>query len=315
MDLFRVFQTLCKQGDWFSFVKRRAHSPVCIDDNRSCMKHWKSVFFFIDRRAISDSMIWRHPSAAIDDPRENNRIFEELLRTLKTKSPVGEPKGSNDFMEGDEVISTIFERENDEFIKSSVDHFVPISKESELTLYSTDLECSMPTDSPLPCTDVLGDTIVYIDLLLGEHLDTLSTGNREIDFNPIRDIEELERLLADDPVSVPKVFDEALGHSDLISRLFDPGPPESTPIIDESSFLVTPLLDPKKICLREVERFDPFFSLTRSRGTRVMETPSFSSHHMPSPRPVAYSPTEVMYCYYHPHLTSGDGFDHVPKMK
>ncbi|GJW15696.1 hypothetical protein Tco_0019829 [Tanacetum coccineum] len=31
--LFRVFQTLCKQCDWFSFAKRHAPSPVCIDDN------------------------------------------------------------------------------------------------------------------------------------------------------------------------------------------------------------------------------------------------------------------------------------------
>ncbi|GKF21594.1 hypothetical protein Tco_0070232, partial [Tanacetum coccineum] len=56
----------------------------------------------------------------------------------------------------------------------------------------------MPIDPPLPYTDVLEDTIVDIDLLLGEHLDTLSTGDREVDFNPSRDIEELERLLADD---------------------------------------------------------------------------------------------------------------------
>ncbi|GKB99267.1 hypothetical protein Tco_0985404 [Tanacetum coccineum] len=65
------------------------------------------------------------------------------------------------------------------------------------------LECSMPIDPPLPCTDVLGDAIVDIDLLLGEHLDTLSTGDREVDFNPSRDIEELECLLADDPVQSP----------------------------------------------------------------------------------------------------------------
>ncbi|GKA18644.1 hypothetical protein Tco_0698559 [Tanacetum coccineum] len=62
-------KTLCKQGDWFSFAKRRAPSPVCIDDNRSCMKHWKSGFFLIDRRAIPDAMAWRHPNATIDDPR------------------------------------------------------------------------------------------------------------------------------------------------------------------------------------------------------------------------------------------------------
>ncbi|GJZ51380.1 hypothetical protein Tco_0605895 [Tanacetum coccineum] len=33
------------------------------------MKHWKSGFFLIDRWTISGSMVWRHPSAAIDDPR------------------------------------------------------------------------------------------------------------------------------------------------------------------------------------------------------------------------------------------------------
>ncbi|GJU84020.1 hypothetical protein Tco_1291566 [Tanacetum coccineum] len=39
VTLFRVFQTLCKQGHWFYFAKRHAPSPVCIDDNRSCMMH------------------------------------------------------------------------------------------------------------------------------------------------------------------------------------------------------------------------------------------------------------------------------------
>ncbi|GKD21829.1 hypothetical protein Tco_1223532 [Tanacetum coccineum] len=67
--LFRVFQTLYKQGDWFSFAKRCAPSSICIDDNRSCMKHWKSGLFLIDRRAIPDSMVWRHLSVTIDDPR------------------------------------------------------------------------------------------------------------------------------------------------------------------------------------------------------------------------------------------------------
>ncbi|GJR40836.1 hypothetical protein Tco_1216520 [Tanacetum coccineum] len=44
-------------------------ADVCVDDNRFCMKNWKNGFFLIDRRAILDSMVWRHPSAAIDDPR------------------------------------------------------------------------------------------------------------------------------------------------------------------------------------------------------------------------------------------------------
>ncbi|GKB97782.1 hypothetical protein Tco_0983919 [Tanacetum coccineum] len=44
MTLFRVFQTLYKQGDWFSFAKRR--DP-----------------------AIPDYMTWRHPKSAIYDPK------------------------------------------------------------------------------------------------------------------------------------------------------------------------------------------------------------------------------------------------------
>ncbi|GJW23259.1 hypothetical protein Tco_0033881 [Tanacetum coccineum] len=75
VTLFRVFQTLCKQADWFSFAKRRAPSSVCIDDNRSCMKHWKSGFFFIDCRAIPDAMLWIHPNADIDDLRPTTGSF------------------------------------------------------------------------------------------------------------------------------------------------------------------------------------------------------------------------------------------------
>ncbi|GKE97186.1 hypothetical protein Tco_1582041 [Tanacetum coccineum] len=137
--------------------------------------------------------------------KDTKRILEELIRTLKTNSPVRQPEGSNDFTKvpfddeqilrqhntahvtpppltyiptppvlatmepldtflmGDEVISTIPKRKNDEFIKSSVDDLVPILRESELTLDSTDLECSIPVDPPLPRIDVLGDAIVNID--------------------------------------------------------------------------------------------------------------------------------------------------------
>ncbi|GKC05039.1 hypothetical protein Tco_0996649 [Tanacetum coccineum] len=257
-----------------------------------------------------------------------------MIRPLETNFLVGEPGGSNDFTEmpfddeqilrqhntthvtpppfaytpsipflatmepadtllmGDEVIRTIHARETDEFIKSSVDDLVPIPRESGVTSDS-DLECDMPATTPLTTTDVREEK-VDIDLPFGEHLDTLSMGDREIDFNLIRDIEELERLLADDPIPVPKVFDAPLANSDSVPRsyeatfsnplfdfnddytlcydnpLFDEeledisslDPPESTPVIDESSLLVTSLLDPKQICLSELERFNPFFSLT-----------------------------------------------------
>nr|GEV07331.1 NAC domain-containing protein [Tanacetum cinerariifolium] len=148
--------------------------------------------------------------------------------------------------------------------------------------------CSMPLDSPpSPRLDVLGKRKVDIDLPFGEHLDTLSMGDREIDFSP-RDIE------TNDLIPGLRMFNVPLGNDGSVSRSFDVtfsnplfdfnddytlcydnplideefedisslDPPESTLVIDESSLLVTPLPDRKQICLREVERLDPFFTLT-----------------------------------------------------
>ncbi|GJX08184.1 hypothetical protein Tco_0196116 [Tanacetum coccineum] len=163
------------------------------------------------------------------------------------------------FLMGDEAISTTPIKENKEFIKSSVDDLVPILRESEVTSVSNDLECSMPFDSPpLPCIDVLGEEKIDIDLPFGEHLDTLSTGDRKIDFNP-SDIE------TNDHVPDPKMFNV---HLELTTKflkfedLYSLDPFKASSLIDESTLLVTPLPDVKQISLREVERFDPFFSLT-----------------------------------------------------
>ena len=195
----------------------------------------------------------------------------------------------------------------------------------------------------LPRLDVSGDQNLDIDLPFGEHLDTLSMGDREIDFNP----SDIESLPANDPVPIPRMSDEPLGNSDSISRSFDvtiSNPlfdfddsftlrfdnkffddefedlssldhSKSTPLIDESTILVTPLPDSKQICLREVERFDPFFSLTQSGDmTWVMDKP-FRFTHTPLPRQVAYSPKEVLYRFYHPNLTLSDGCDHDLRSK
>ncbi|GJZ20448.1 hypothetical protein Tco_0557038 [Tanacetum coccineum] len=85
---------------------------------------------------------------------------------------------------GDEVISTIPVRETDEFIKFSVDDLVPILRESKVTS-DGNLECDMPATTPLPTTDVREENL-DINLPLGEHLDTLSTRDREsLTSNPV----------------------------------------------------------------------------------------------------------------------------------
>ncbi|GKB84219.1 hypothetical protein Tco_0956491 [Tanacetum coccineum] len=67
VTLFCVFQCLCKQGDWFSFSKRRNTEDVCMDDGPSSLKKWKDKFFLIDRRAIPDYLTWRHSCSCVSD--------------------------------------------------------------------------------------------------------------------------------------------------------------------------------------------------------------------------------------------------------
>nr|GFA22358.1 hypothetical protein [Tanacetum cinerariifolium] len=120
-----------------------------------------------------------------------------------------------------EVVSTTPVRENDKFIKSSVDDLVLNLRESKVT-FVCNLECGMPFDSPhLPRTNVLRDAKVEIDLPFGEQVDTLLMGDREIDFNSFRDLGNLRSSLVDDPVPIPRMFDEPLGNSNSMSRSFE----------------------------------------------------------------------------------------------
>ncbi|GJS86471.1 hypothetical protein Tco_0769107 [Tanacetum coccineum] len=145
---------------------------------------------------------------------------------------------------GDEVISTIPAKETNEFIKSSVDDLVLIPRDSEVTSDS-DLECDMPATTPLPTIDVREENL-EINLPLGEHLDTLSTGDREIDFNPSREIEERERLLADDRLPVLRVFDEPLG-DDTKPRSYDVIVNGDAPAIASASVSIEGPIPPKTV--------------------------------------------------------------------
>ncbi|GKC07087.1 hypothetical protein Tco_0998697 [Tanacetum coccineum] len=236
---------------------------------------------------------------------------EDMEIDSLTKEP------SDTLLMGDEVIITTPERENDEFIKSSIDDLVPIPRESEVTSVCDDLECDMPVNAPLPTTDVREENF-DINSPLGEYVVDFLMENVDVANLPrhlVKSIETsnliLEELTIDIGLddSIPTEIDD--GYYDLegyilflenllIEETFSDPNPAVLP--KKSTLLVTPPPVSKQFSLRDVERFDLFFSLTQSgRKTRVMETPSFGFHHMPSPRPAAYSPKEVMYHYYHPH--------------
>ncbi|GJR35130.1 hypothetical protein Tco_1210814 [Tanacetum coccineum] len=68
-----------------------------------------------------------------------------------------------------------------------------------------------------------------------------------------------------------------------------------TPLVYTPSIPFLATMEPADTLLMEDEVI-ALAHIPSSGKTRVMETPSFSSHHMPSPRPAAYSPKELMYC-------------------
>ncbi|GJY63011.1 reverse transcriptase domain-containing protein [Tanacetum coccineum] len=140
--------------------------------------------------------------------------------------PTLEPEDS--LIMGNEDLSTIPEKESDEFIKSSVEDLVPIPSESEDTSGS-DSECILPSCddfSPLTDDESLSDEDVPED-------------NVKIYSNPLFEFDD-EYISSD----INPLFDEVLENIEskdsYVSNL------------DEPAFLVTPLFD-----ANEDECFDP----------------------------------------------------------
>ncbi|GJW65333.1 hypothetical protein Tco_0117217 [Tanacetum coccineum] len=173
----------------------------------------------------------------------------------------------------------------------NVARYFTIPRESEVTSDS-DLECNMPTTIPLPITDVKEEKF-DINPPLGEYVVNFLMENEDVAGLPRHLVRRLFSHLLKNPSLTQGMSDETLGDGSkprsydvtFSNPLFDFNddstlcydnllfdeefedissldPPELTLIIDESSLLVTPFPDPEKIFLKEVEKFDPFFSLT-----------------------------------------------------
>ncbi|GJW13667.1 hypothetical protein Tco_0017800 [Tanacetum coccineum] len=119
----------------------------------------------------------------------------------------------------DEVISTTPERENDEFIKSSVDDLVPIPRESEVTSVCDNLECDMPVTIPLPTTNVREDKF-DINSPLEEQVVTFDENGIFVVDLPRHLVKKLFGLLVKNLSSTKRMFDESLG-DDSKPRSYD----------------------------------------------------------------------------------------------
>ncbi|GKA58703.1 hypothetical protein Tco_0758016 [Tanacetum coccineum] len=120
---------------------------------------------------------------------------------------------------GDEVISTTLERENDKFIKSSVDDLVPIPRELEVTSVYDDLECDMPITISFPTTDVIEEDF-DINSPLGEYVVDFLMENEDVAGLPRHLVKQLFSHLVKNLSLTKGMSDEPLG-DDSKPRSYD----------------------------------------------------------------------------------------------
>nr|GEU99297.1 hypothetical protein [Tanacetum cinerariifolium] len=184
----------------------------------------------------------------------------------------------------DEVNSTTPAKENDELIKSSVDDLISIPRKSEVTSVCDDLECDMLVNTPLPTTDVREEDF-DINSPLGEYVVDFLMDNVDVADLPRHFVKQLFNHLIKNPSLTKGMSDEPLGDdskpisynvtfsnplfdfnddstlcydNSLFDEVFEDisslDLPESTPVIDESTLLVT-LPSPYLVFLRD-EKID-----------------------------------------------------------
>ncbi|GJU01298.1 hypothetical protein Tco_1111636 [Tanacetum coccineum] len=207
-------------------------------------------------------------------------------------------------------------QEVDEFITSSIDDLVPIPRDSEVTLvreyvvnfFIENKDIDLPRHMVKKLFNHLVNNPNFTKRMFDGPLGNDNSKPRSYDVtfsNPLFDFNDDYTLSIDN-----QTFDEEFEDINILDPL------ESTLVIDECTLVVTSPLDFKQISLREVERFDSFFSLTRSGEImKVMETSSLGFHHMSSSRPTAYSLKVVLYRFYLPNLTLGDRYAFEPRRK
>nr|GEW86263.1 hypothetical protein [Tanacetum cinerariifolium] len=151
--------------------------------------------------------------------KESNDDIELTLAYTPPPPFLATMKPLNTLLMGDEVISNNHARENNEFIKSSVDDLVPIPRESEMTFVCGDLEYDMPINTPLPTTDVREENF-DINSPLGEQVVNFLMENVDVADLPRHMVKQLFGLLVKNQSSTNRMSDEPL-RDDLKPRSYD----------------------------------------------------------------------------------------------
>nr|GEW69262.1 NAC domain-containing protein [Tanacetum cinerariifolium] len=163
--------------------------------------------------SIPEPLVNSIVSKESDDDIKVTLVYTPPPSLLATMKPL------NTLLMGDEVISTNSARENDEFIKFSVDDFVLIPRESEVTLVCHDLVCDMHVNTPLPTTDVREENF-DINSPLGEQVVNFLIKNVDVADLPRHMVKQLFGLLVKNLSSTNRMYDEPLG-DDSKPRSYD----------------------------------------------------------------------------------------------
>ncbi|GJX62477.1 hypothetical protein Tco_0295377 [Tanacetum coccineum] len=187
-----------------------------------------------------------------DDDEESTIPLNEITSQIPPITPVLptlEPEDSLSM--GDEHLSTIPEKESDEFIKSSVEDLVPIPSESEDTSGS-DSECNLPSCNDFSPINVSEKKSVTFSNPLFDSNDDFTSSDDESLFD--EDVPEDNVKIYSNPLfefddnyissDVNPLFNEVL--EDIESKEY------YVSNLDEPALLVTPLFD-----ANEDECFDP----------------------------------------------------------
>ncbi|GKD99302.1 hypothetical protein Tco_1387286 [Tanacetum coccineum] len=144
------------------------------------------------------------------------KMILKYLCLLKSHSSLCTIEPDDSLIMGDEHLSTILEKESDEFIKSSVKDLVPILSKSEDTSES-DSDCNLPScDDFSPINVYKEKSMTFSNPLFDSNDDFTSSDDESLSDEDVLEDNVLEDIECRDP------YDSKL---------------------DESTFLVTPLSD------------------------------------------------------------------------
>ncbi|MFS7916193.1 hypothetical protein Hanom_Chr02g00174241 [Helianthus anomalus] len=89
LNVFRYFYEFITAGDWYTFAHRKG-IPYPSSDERSSLKNWKHIFFWLDNRCLPEDMRWRFKEQSMSFDLGEDFVFDKDLAhaLIEHQSPI-----------------------------------------------------------------------------------------------------------------------------------------------------------------------------------------------------------------------------------